>query len=42
MVAVDAVVVAPIAVDAVEDEVRIILDLPMQQRKVCVPILAQM
>jgi hypothetical protein len=36
---VDAVVVAPIAVDAVEDEVRIILDLPMQQREVCVPIL---
>jgi hypothetical protein len=39
---VEAVVVAPIAVDAVEDEVKIILYLPMQQREVCVPILAQM
>jgi hypothetical protein len=42
MVAVDAVVVAPIVVDAVEDEVRIMLALPMQQRELCVPILAQM
>jgi hypothetical protein len=41
-VTVDAVVVAPLAVDAVEGEVRIILALPMQQREVCVPILAQM
>jgi hypothetical protein len=31
-VAVDAVVVVPIAVDAVEDEVRIILAPPMQKR----------
>jgi hypothetical protein len=35
-------VVAPIAVDAVGDEVKIILALPMQQREVCVPILAHM
>jgi hypothetical protein len=42
MVAVDAIVVAPIAVDAVEDEVIIILALPMQQREVYVPILAKM
>jgi hypothetical protein len=35
-------VVAPIVVDAVEDEVEIILVLSMQQREVCVPILAQM
>jgi hypothetical protein len=42
MVAVDAVVVVPIAVEAVEDELRIILAPPMNQREVCVPILAQM
>jgi hypothetical protein len=42
MVAVGAIVVAPLAVDAVKDEVRLILALPMQQREVCVPISAHM
>jgi hypothetical protein len=35
-------VVAPIGVDAVDDEVRIILALPMHEIEVCVQILAQM
>jgi hypothetical protein len=42
MVTVEAVVVAPVILDAVEDEARIILDRPMQQGDVCVPTLAQM
>jgi hypothetical protein len=42
MFAVDAVVVAHVAVDEVEEEARIIMARPMQQREVCVPILAQM
>jgi hypothetical protein len=41
-VALDAVVVVPIAVDAVEEQFRIIMARPMQQRDVCVPILAKM
>jgi hypothetical protein len=42
MVAVDKVVVVPIAVDAVDDGVRVIMALPMQQRELCVPILVHM
>jgi hypothetical protein len=38
---VDAVMVVPIAVDTVEDEVRITLVLTMQQKEVCVPIFTQ-
>jgi hypothetical protein len=40
-VTVDAIVVAQVLMDAVEDEARIILARPMQQREVFLPIYGQ-